>query len=210
MPLPLPTETAVGGIVLCGGWSRRMGKPKVWLPCEGEYLLQRMVRIIGGVLSPVVAACHRDQSLPPLPPNVELAFDEYEDSGPLAGISSGLDAIARYCDAAFVCACDHPLLKPGFIRRMGELLGDAPGAVPMYEDRLHPLTAIYRTSTRPLLSQMLQDGELRARDFASRCGARIVTPVDLGDVDPELESLRNVNDAETFAKVIQADGSHLA
>lgn len=32
----------VGGVVLCGGRSRRMGKSKAWLPCGGEYLLQRM------------------------------------------------------------------------------------------------------------------------------------------------------------------------
>ena len=35
----------VGGIVLCGGKSSRMGQPKYTLPFGDEVLLQRIVRI---------------------------------------------------------------------------------------------------------------------------------------------------------------------
>ena len=36
----------VGGIVLCGGQSQRMGQPKAWLPFGGELMLPRIVRPI--------------------------------------------------------------------------------------------------------------------------------------------------------------------
>ena len=40
---------AVGGIVLCGGRSSRMGRSKAWLPFGNEFLLQRIVRILRAI-----------------------------------------------------------------------------------------------------------------------------------------------------------------
>ena len=77
------TSGVVGGIVVCGGQSRRMGRPKAWLPCGAEFLLQRMVRLVGDVVSPVVVAGRRDQELPSLPAGVEIVYDRVENSGPL-------------------------------------------------------------------------------------------------------------------------------
>ena len=36
-----------GGIVLCGGQSSRMGRPKAWLPFGDELMLPRVVRLLG-------------------------------------------------------------------------------------------------------------------------------------------------------------------
>ena len=51
MPLPSPST---GGVVLCGGKSTRMGQSKAMLPFGNELLLQRVVRILGEVVSPIV------------------------------------------------------------------------------------------------------------------------------------------------------------
>ena len=45
----------VGGIILAGGKSTRMGTSKALLPFGGETMLQRVVRVLGGVVSPLVA-----------------------------------------------------------------------------------------------------------------------------------------------------------
>ena len=57
---------SIGGIVLCGGESRRMGRPKAWLPFGDELMLQRVVRILGEVVNPivVVAAPGQDATFP--------------------------------------------------------------------------------------------------------------------------------------------------
>ena len=44
----------VGGIVLCGGRSRRMGRPKAWLPFAGEVMLPRVVRLLSEVVAPML------------------------------------------------------------------------------------------------------------------------------------------------------------
>ena len=197
---------AVGGIVLCGGRSRRMGTPKAWLPCGSEYLLQRMVRIVAGVVQPVVVAARRGQALPPLPGDVVLAYDAVENKGPLAGMAAGFEVLADRCEAAFVTSCDHPLLKPHFVKRLIELLGEDPGVVPTREEYVYPLTAVYRLDTRAILTELLTQEDLRVRNFVDRCGAHIIPASELEDVDPGLDSLRNVNDPDTYDQVVRSLG----
>ena len=54
----------IGGVILCGGESRRMGRPKAWLPFGPETLLQRVVRLIGEVVNPLVVVAAPDQDVP--------------------------------------------------------------------------------------------------------------------------------------------------
>ena len=180
----------VGGIVLCGGRSQRMGKPKAWLTVGSEYLLQRVVRIASGVVDPVVVAGHRGQDIPPLNDGIAVVHDLKENCGPLAGIAAGFEALANHCEAAFVASCDHPLVKPEFIRRLVELLGDSPGILPLHDGQSYPLLAVYRLDTRAVLDGLLARGDLRVRDFAKRCGARTVESTDLTSADPKLTCRR--------------------
>jgi molybdopterin-guanine dinucleotide biosynthesis protein A len=195
MPSP---AASVGGIVLCGGHSVRMGTAKEWLTIGKEHLLQRIVRIVGGVVHPVVTAARREQPLPALPPDVEVVYDAVENAGPLAGMAAGFEALAGRCEAAFVVSCDHPLLKPAFITRLIELLGDHQAVVPSHEARSYPLVAVYRLNSRPLLAELAARGERRVHAFAERCCAHFVSSADLLDVDPTMDSLRNVNDRESY------------
>ena len=43
----------LGAVVLCGGRSSRMGRPKAWLPFGDEVLLQRVVRRIAEAAWPI-------------------------------------------------------------------------------------------------------------------------------------------------------------
>jgi molybdopterin-guanine dinucleotide biosynthesis protein A len=50
------------GIVLCGGRSTRMGSAKALLPFGAETMLQRVVRLLGTVVSPVVVVSQPQSS----------------------------------------------------------------------------------------------------------------------------------------------------
>ena len=118
MTAPLvPPELArrSGGIVLCGGKSTRMGVAKATLPFGPETMLQRVVRLLGTVVSPIVVVAARDQDLPVLPPDVIVTRDEREARGPLEGLRAGLKALPPAVDAAYVTSCDVPLLVPAFV-----------------------------------------------------------------------------------------------
>ncbi len=112
----------LGGIVLCGGQSARMGQPKAWLPFGGEFLLSRVVRIACEVAEPVVVVAAPGQDVPPLPREVEIARDELGGRGPLGGLAAGLAALESRCDAVYLSSCDVPFLRAAFVRRVCELL----------------------------------------------------------------------------------------
>ena len=71
-------KTRIGDVVLCGGHSRRMGRPKFSLPFGEEVLLQRVCRILSGVVSPIVVVAAADQEVPGLPDGVRVVRDEYD------------------------------------------------------------------------------------------------------------------------------------
>ena len=63
------------GIVLCGGQSSRMGRPKAWLPFGDEVMLTRVVRRLAEVVAPIVVVAAPGQEVPALPAEVEVVRD---------------------------------------------------------------------------------------------------------------------------------------
>ena len=159
-----------GGIILCGGKSTRMGSSKALLPFGGETMLQRVVRLLGTVVSPMVVVAAPQQSLPELPGNVIVTRDEREGRGPLEGLRAGLKALPATVEMAYVTSCDVPLLVPGFARHMIELLGDNDIAVMEIDGFPHPLSAVYRRDTLPHVEALLARRPA-ASGVSIRCGA---------------------------------------
>src|SRR5690349_14282011 len=91
-----------GGIVLAGGRPTRMGTSKALLPFGPETMLERVVRILSGIVAPVVVVAAANQELPPLPGDVIVTRDEREARGPLEGLRAGLKALPPDVDAAYV------------------------------------------------------------------------------------------------------------
>ena len=199
----------VGGIVLCGGKSTRMGVPKATLPFGDETMLQRVVRLLGTVVSPIVVVAARDQSLPALPDTVIVTRDERDAKGPLEGIRAGLSALPTPIDAAYITSCDVPLLVPAFVERMIELMDDHDIAVMEIDGFPHPLSAIYRRSTLPHVESLLAQDRLRPVFLFDAVRTRRVTPEEMIAVDPELKTLRNLNTKEDYVAALatsRADG----
>jgi molybdopterin-guanine dinucleotide biosynthesis protein A len=69
------TSPRVGGIVLCGGQSSRMGRPKAWLPFGDELMLPRVVRLLSEVVSEAVVVAAPEQDVPALPEGVAVVRD---------------------------------------------------------------------------------------------------------------------------------------
>src|SRR5215216_2435918 len=66
----------VAGVVLAGGRSTRMGRPKANLEWHGSTLLHRVTGIVGrAVDGAVVVVRAPDQELPELPPGVRVVED---------------------------------------------------------------------------------------------------------------------------------------
>lgn len=197
----------IGGIILCGGQSRRMGTSKAWLEFGAETLLERVARVVQFVVEPVVVVAARAQELPKLGANVFFATDEEAERGPLQGIAAGLAALEGRADAAYVSSCDVPFLHAALIQRVIDLLGDAAIAVPRVEDRYHPLAAVYRLSVLPAVKSLLRENRLRPFFLFDLVPTRVIEAAELVDVDPTCESLRNVNTPEDYQSALNREAS---
>lgn len=198
--------THVGGIVLCGGQSKRMGKPKAWLPIAGELMLPRVVRLLGEVVSPIVVVAAPGQGLPALPEDVQIVRDEQEGRGPLQGLAAGLAALRGQVDVAYASSCDVPFLRPAFVRRMVELLGSQQICVPNVGAYYHSLAAVYRLQVLDQVVKLLAENRLRPAFLFEAAPTRIVSADELADVDPTFESLRNLNTPEDYERALRDAG----
>ncbi len=193
----------LGAIILCGGQSRRMGEPKLSLPIGDETMLGRTTRVVGEVAHPIVVVSRMDQPLPPLPEGVEIAHDAEEGLGPIAGLASGFARLAGRCEAVVAVSCDHPLLRSELLRKLAELLGEAPAIAPIHEGRSYPLLALYRAEVGAYVEAMLAEHDLRAQNLLERVQARLISSDLLRDVDPDLDSLFNVNDQVSYEQALR-------
>ncbi len=198
-----------GGVVLCGGQSRRMGRPKAWLPFGGEPLLVRVVKVVQAVAGPVVVAAGPGQEVPPLPAGVAVVRDPQPGLGPLWGLLSGWRSLPQTTQAAWVVAVDLPLLQPAFLERLGEVLQADPAAeavVPEWGGQLQPLAAVYRRTVLPQLERMVAAGQRRMLELCAAIRCRRLPPEAWGDVDPDGRSLYNVNTPDEYAAALRLAG----
>jgi molybdenum cofactor guanylyltransferase len=195
------------GIVLAGGRSTRMGRPKAALEWHGSTLLHRVAGIVArAVDGPVAVVRAPGQELPSLPPGARVVEDAREGRGPLQGLAAGLAAVAEDADLAYVSSTDVPLLHPAFVAAVlaAAEREDVDVALPVAQGYKHPLAAAYRTSLLGDVEELIASDRMRPAFLFERCRVRELDEGDLlrdarlSRADPELLSLRNVNDPAEY------------
>jgi len=193
----------IAGIVLCGGQSKRMGQPKAWLPFQGETLLARVVRLLSAATPRIVVVAAPEQEVPPLPAEVRIVRDEERGRGPLQGLAAGLAALEGQAEAAYLTACDAPFLRPAFVGRLLQLLGERLICVPRVGEYQQPLAALYRLEVLPTVRRLLAEDRLRPVVLFDEVPTRVVAAAELADVDPTWQTLRNLNTPEEYAAALR-------
>jgi molybdopterin-guanine dinucleotide biosynthesis protein A len=148
-------------LVLAGGSSRRMGRPKAWLEV-GETILLRWVadRLAPQFAEVLVSFAEPEQLEQPVP--YRVVFDRKHSAGPMAGIEAGL-AAARH-DPVFVIACDMPYVTKDVATLAVAAARTCDAAVPRIDGRPEPVCAAYRRSALPHITDSLNAGQRRAAD----------------------------------------------
>jgi molybdopterin-guanine dinucleotide biosynthesis protein A len=183
-----------------------MGSSKATLPFGPELMLQRVVRLLSEVVSPIVVVAARQQALPELPSDIVIARDEHQSRGPLEGLRAGLHALSDQSNAAFATSCDVPLLVPAFVERMVELLDEFDAVVPVEEEFHHPLAAVYRRSVVTVVERLLNEDRLRPVFLFEEVNTLKVNVAELECVDPELTSLMNLNHPRDYYAALERAG----
>lgn len=199
------------GVVLAGGSSSRMGRPKPLVVLGGEMVLARIKAALDRVCDEIVLVVAKDQG--DATPDTGMALgmhvvaDRLPDAGPLAGIETGLKAAGT--PLAFLVAADHPFLVSELIAGMADIATDGgfDAVVPSQGGRLEPLHAIYAPGAwMPLITPALDAGRRSIYDLintAIESGAprvNIMEEADLASYDPEGRSLFDVDTPDSLAQ----------
>ncbi len=197
----------IGAVILCGGESRRMGRPKTWLPFGPEVMLQRVVRLVGTVAQPIVVVAAPGQDLPELPAEVSIVRDEISGRGPLQGLAAGFGTLDENVDLVYATGTDVPFLEPRWITQLAELIGEADLAIPSIGGYFHPLAALYRRrAVRPAIVELLNHDRLRPFFLVEAVATRVVLEQEMRVVDPQLGTLRNLNHPQDYERALQDAG----
>jgi molybdopterin-guanine dinucleotide biosynthesis protein A len=193
------TIAAASAVVLTGGKSSRMGRPKALLPFDGEPLIVHVVRALKKMFAETVVVAAPDQELPEL--SAILARDEVAYRGPVSGIYHGLKAATT--DVCFVASCDAPFLNLQLIAHLLTQISDYDVVVPYWQERFQPLHAVYRTSVVPLLKNQLDRGELRPIFLYDKVRTRKIPEQEIRRLDSEGLSLLNMNSPAEYDAALQ-------
>jgi molybdopterin-guanine dinucleotide biosynthesis protein A len=201
---PKPEYHRLGAVILCGGRSLRMGYPKWRLPLDGQSLLERIIDTVAIHASPI-ALSFNEADQPALAKTAAplIVCDQYPDCGPIEGIRACLRRLESECDAAFVTACDVPLLKAPLIALLYSLLSDDYDAViPVDGRHIFGLTAVYRCGSHKKIEQLVREGKLRVSLLSDALRTRLVSMQEIRSVDKNADSLKNINDPEDYFSLL--------
>ena len=185
-------------VVLTGGKSSRMGRPKALLPFDGEPLIVHIVRHLKRVFAETVVVAAPDQELPTLA--AALVRDQVAYQGPVSGIYHGLKAATK--EVCFVTSCDAPFLNLSLISHLLSQIPDWDVVVPFWQERFQPLHAVYRRSVAPLLHEQLERNELRPIFLYDKVRTRKLNEEEIRPFDPEGLSFLNMNTPEDYQQAV--------
>ena len=188
--------------ILCGGRSRRMGEEKALLDWFGKPLL---AQILGGfpacgdillsVRDPAQAA-EIPGSVTMNPQRIRMIPDEMPDCGPMAGLASCLQAARN--PLLFVTACDAPFADAETAEYLAGRIDGYDAAVPVSEDGIHPLIALYRKEILHIVRQNLLQKQFRPKKMLAQLRVCYVPAAELPQGWLTVANLNTPEEAERF------------
>jgi molybdenum cofactor guanylyltransferase len=186
----------LGAIVLAGGRSQRFGRDKLAEPVDGRPLLDRAVSAVaslGSATDIVIVAAAGDVRAVPAAARVVRDPRPYE--GPLAGVHTGLVALAPGADPVIVVGGDMPTLVPAVLELLATAVEDgASAAILEGDDRPRPLPmAVRRETAMTVAAGLLAGGERRLRALPRELAAVVIAAAAWRPLDPDGATLRDID-----------------
>ena len=184
-------------LILAGGASRRMGRPKAWLEVGDTTLVRWVVDGLAPAFSDVVIAFAEPEQIEELIP-YRIVFDRKASAGPLAGLEAGLTAARN--EITFAVACDMPYVTQAVAQIAVAGVQGSDAAIPRVEGRPEPVCGAYRRSALPAITAALNAGRYKAADLIDQLDVTW-----LEGLDPGLfRSLNTPDDYEHFRGALPA------
>ena len=195
----LNTIPRINGLVLAGGKSVRMGKPKDLLQWHGKEQRYFAADLLAPFCDEVFISCRQDQ-LDNFDPDYNALTDTFLNMGPFGGILSALRA--QRDKAWLVVACDLPLLDPKSLEFLVQSRNPEKIAT-TYESPFdglpEPLITIWEPKSYPLLLNFLGIGNTCPRKVLINSDTLILKP----DNPDALMNVNTPEDAEKAQRILK-------
>jgi molybdopterin-guanine dinucleotide biosynthesis protein A len=188
------------GFLLVGGRSSRMGRDKALLDLGGERFVERIARALGPYVASVRLVGRRGGGC-----GIAGLEDLRPGEGPLAGIETALAAASGA--AAFVVACDLPLVSGELLALLARRAALAPGSIVVPADaggRVAPLCGVYPAGALPVASGLLDAGERRPRALLDAFPTVLVHFREYAYLPGAKRLLLNVNTPDEYRAIVDS------
>ncbi len=180
-----------GAIVLAGGDSTRIGRPKTLLKLDGSTLIERVVGLLWPHFHRITVVTNYGYLFEHLPVIITRDMFSGRDKNPLQGIHAGL--VASPLPYQFVVACDMPFLNLDLINHMGIYAPEYDVVVPRIGSYYQPLHAYYSRSCINIIEQQILNRDYKIINFYGRLKVKIIGLKEIAEFDPQLDSFFNIN-----------------
>jgi molybdenum cofactor cytidylyltransferase len=165
-------------IILAAGESRRMGRPKAFLPFRGGTFLSNIAATLGQRCAPVIAvfgfdAARSIQTARPL--GLKAVENPDYPLGMLTSLQAGLRVVPNEAEAVFFTLVDHPAISVSTVDAL--MRSEALIAIPRFDNtRGHPVLI-----RRAIFEEFLEEPPAsKVRDVIDRRAAEIAY-IEVGD-----------------------------
>ena len=117
----MTTPSDYTAILLAGGQSRRMGRPKAQLPWQGTTIAQHLIEVVAPLVSSGLVVGTHDWALPE---GWTSCLDAQPGQVPVGGLATALPRLTT--PYGLVLSCDLPLLSTAVLRHLMAAQGDSP------------------------------------------------------------------------------------
>ena len=149
----------ITGIILAGGKSSRIGSDKGFLLLKNKPYIQHIIEAMQPLVNEIIIVSNNpDYDVFKL----KRVNDLIKDSGPLAGVYTGL----HYSNTEnnLVLSCDVPLINTETLKKLTEQEDENAEIIQLEsKGKTMPLIALYNKHCESKFSELLQQGERRLR-----------------------------------------------
>jgi len=185
----------ITGIILAGGKSTRIGTDKAFLKLNGITFIEHITKSLRPFVSDIIIVSN-NAAYDKL--GYKRVEDLIKDSGPLAGLYTGL----HYSKTAhnLILSCDVPLVNNRVLNTLIDGIDGTSEVIQLKSlDRTIPLIAIYKKECVTKCLELLNKGERRLRVFVNQLNTKTITLKSDLDI-----YVKNINTLEQFKDIEHA------
>lgn len=194
------------GVILAGGKSTRMKFNKAFARLEGRPVVEIILNKCKNFFDETIIISNE----PALYASLGFAIhpDVYPGMGPVAGIHSALFHARN--EVVFIMGCDMPFMNMELVQFLLDCLEDYDCVVPVLDQSLQPLSAVYSRKCLPVLTECLEHDKLKlVRLIHEELRTRVVPENQMQAFGNPREIFMNVNDQTALLIARQIAGRYL-